>query len=77
MKKGYELVMALDGEQALEMARTEALDLILMDISLPGLRRLGSHPAAQSQARNPGHPDYRPHRPCHGRRPGKMSGSRL
>jgi CheY-like chemotaxis protein len=37
LKKGYELVMALDGEQAIEMARSEAPDLILMDISLPGL----------------------------------------
>jgi CheY-like chemotaxis protein len=37
IKKGFELVMAMDGEQALEMARSEAPDLILMDISLPGL----------------------------------------
>jgi CheY-like chemotaxis protein len=37
LKKGYDLVMAVDGEQAIEMARSEAPDLILMDISLPGL----------------------------------------
>ena len=37
LKKGYDLVMAVDGEQAIEMARTEAPDIILMDISLPGL----------------------------------------
>jgi two-component system, cell cycle response regulator DivK len=37
IKKGYEVVMALDGEQALEMAGSESPDLILMDISLPGL----------------------------------------
>ena len=37
LKKGLEVVMALDGEQAIEMARLEAPDLILMDISLPGL----------------------------------------
>ena len=54
MKKGYELVMALDGEQALEMAHTEAPDLILMDISLPGLdgweatRRLKARPETQA-----------------------------
>jgi CheY-like chemotaxis protein len=29
--------MAMDGERAIEMARSEAPDLILMDISLPGL----------------------------------------
>ena len=34
-KRGYVLVMAVDGPQALEMARSEAPDLILMDLSLP------------------------------------------
>lgn len=54
IKKGYEVVMALDGEQALEMARAEAPDLILMDISLPGLdgweatRRLKAMPKTQA-----------------------------
>jgi two-component system cell cycle response regulator DivK len=54
IKKGYEVVMALDGEQALEMARAEAPDLILMDISLPGLdgweatRRLKAMPETQA-----------------------------
>lgn len=36
-RKGYEVVAAVDGEQALAMARTEAPDLILMDLSLPVL----------------------------------------
>jgi two-component system cell cycle response regulator DivK len=54
IKKGYEVIMALDGEQALEMARAEAPDLILMDISLPGLdgweatRRLKARPETQA-----------------------------
>jgi two-component system cell cycle response regulator DivK len=54
IKKGYEVVMALDGEQALEMADAEAPDLILMDISLPGLdgweatRRLKARPETQA-----------------------------
>ncbi len=54
IKKGYEIVMALDGEQAIEMARSEAPDLILMDISLPGLdgweatRRLKALPETQA-----------------------------
>ena len=34
-KKGYEVVMAFDGGVGLEMARREAPDLILMDMSLP------------------------------------------
>jgi CheY-like chemotaxis protein len=54
LKKGYDVVMAVDGEQALEMARAEAPDLILMDISLPGLdgweatRRLKARPETQA-----------------------------
>jgi CheY-like chemotaxis protein len=54
LKKGFDLVMAVDGEQALKMASAEAPDLILMDISLPGLdgweatRRLKAMPETQA-----------------------------
>ena len=34
-RRGYAVVMAHDGEQGLALARSEAPDLILMDISLP------------------------------------------
>jgi CheY-like chemotaxis protein len=34
-RKGYTVVIAHDGEQALVLARTKDPDLILMDISLP------------------------------------------
>jgi two-component system cell cycle response regulator DivK len=34
-RKGYEVVMAVDGQQAVEMAGSESPDLILMDMSLP------------------------------------------
>jgi CheY-like chemotaxis protein len=37
LKQGFEMVLAVDGEQAVDLARSEAPDLILMDISLPGL----------------------------------------
>jgi CheY-like chemotaxis protein len=36
-RKGYEVITAGDGQQALDMARAEAPDLILMDLSLPVL----------------------------------------
>ena len=36
-KRGYEIVMAVDGEAGVEMAQTEAPALILMDMSLPGI----------------------------------------
>ena len=37
LRNGYEVVMALVGRQAVEMAATEKPDLILMDMSLPDL----------------------------------------
>lgn len=36
-KRGYQLLLAIDGEQGLAMARSENPDLILMDMSLPVL----------------------------------------
>ena len=35
VRKGYEVIMALDGRQAVELAAAETPDLILMDMSLP------------------------------------------
>jgi len=37
LKRGYEVSIAVDGEQGLVMARSESPALILMDMSLPGL----------------------------------------
>jgi two-component system, cell cycle response regulator DivK len=36
-RKGYEVVLAIDGPSGVQQARTEAPDLILMDMSLPVL----------------------------------------
>ena len=36
-RAGFNVVVALDGEQSLVMAASEAPDLIVMDLSLPGL----------------------------------------
>jgi two-component system cell cycle response regulator DivK len=35
VRKGYEVVIAVDGEEGVKMARSEHPELILMDISLP------------------------------------------
>jgi len=54
LKAGFEMVTAVDGEQAIDLASSEAPDLILMDISLPGLdgweatRRLKAMPETRS-----------------------------
>lgn len=36
-RSGYEVLLAVDGEQAVQMAQTRQPDLILMDMSLPVL----------------------------------------
>ena len=36
-RRGYEVVIAVDGEQGIAMARSERPALILMDMSLPGM----------------------------------------
>ncbi|MCH6582816.1 MAG: response regulator [Proteobacteria bacterium] len=53
-RKGYEVVIAIDGQQGVEMARSETPDLILMDMSLPVLdgweatRQLKTAPETQA-----------------------------
>ena len=50
IRRGYEVAIAVDGEQGLAMAQAEPPALILMDMSLPGLdgweatRRLKGQP---------------------------------
>ena len=34
-RRGYEIAIAVDGRQGVEMAKTGAYDLVLMDMSLP------------------------------------------
>ena len=52
-KQGYEVVMAVDGEEGVAKAQSEAPALILMDMSLPGIdgweatRRLKAAPQTQ------------------------------
>jgi two-component system cell cycle response regulator DivK len=36
-RKGYQVVLAVDGQSGVEMAQTQAPDLVLMDMSLPVL----------------------------------------
>ncbi len=36
-KSGYQIVMAVDGNQAISMASRERPDVILMDMTLPGI----------------------------------------
>lgn len=51
MRRGHDVVMAVDGAQGIEMARTEMPEMILLDMSLPvvdgweAARRLKAEPA--------------------------------
>jgi CheY-like chemotaxis protein len=53
-RKGYEVTMAVDGRQGVEMARAGGYDLILMDMSLPEIdgweatRQLRAAPETQT-----------------------------
>ncbi len=53
VKRGYEVVIAVEGEQGVALARTDSPDLVLMDMSLPVLdgweatRRLKSDPSTR------------------------------
>jgi CheY-like chemotaxis protein len=37
IRRGYEVAMAVDGAQGVAMAQSEKPDLVLMDLSLPGI----------------------------------------
>jgi CheY-like chemotaxis protein len=53
-RRGYQIVMAVDGSQGVDMATSESPDLILMDMSLPVMdgweatRRIKAEPGTQS-----------------------------
>jgi CheY-like chemotaxis protein len=53
-RKGYEVITALDGEEAIQFAKQHQPDLVLMDMSLPVLdgweatRRLKADPATRN-----------------------------
>ena len=53
-RKGFEVVIAVDGQQGVDMAGSESPDLILMDLSLPVIdgweatRQIKASPAMQS-----------------------------
>ena len=36
-RRGYEVIVAVDGEEGVERAKADAPDLVVMDLSLPGI----------------------------------------
>ena len=79
-RKGYEIVIAVDGQQGVDLAHSENPDLILMDMRLPvkdgwtATKELKADDytksiPAQGLADDERSAGHRPHRPCHVRRP--------
>ena len=52
-RAGYEVIEAEDGEQALDRARAENPDLILLDLQMPGLDGYGVLAALRGEAAIP------------------------
>ena len=54
VRKGYSVIIAIDGQAGINMATSESPDLILMDLSLPVIdgweatRQIKANPATQS-----------------------------
>jgi len=50
VRRGFEVLMAVDGEQGVQMAKSEKPDLILMDMSLPVLDGWGATRQIKAEA---------------------------
>jgi hypothetical protein len=76
-RRGYEIAMAVDGEEGIAAAKTQTPDLILMDMSLPvvdgweAIRRLKADHGTRAI------PGDRTYRACNGGRPRESHRSRL
>ena len=53
IRRGFEVICAEDGETAIELAQSSAPDLILMDISLPGLDGYQATRTLRASGRDP------------------------
>ena len=60
LRGDYKLSVALDGEAALRAIERNAPDLLLLDIVMPGNRRLRGVSAAARGSGHPGDPDHVP-----------------
>jgi DNA-binding response OmpR family regulator len=52
---GYNVVTAIDGEEALEKAVTEKPNLMVLDVILPKKKRLSGVSSVENLPRHPGH----------------------
>ena len=76
-RKGYEVVIAADGKEAVRMAELQTPDLILMDIRLPVMDGWEAMRRIKNFAGDAIHSHHRTDRTCHGGGYGKMHGCGL
>ena len=77
LRKGYEVVMAVDGQQAVAMAQSEKPDLILMDMSLPVIDGWEATRAGQSDRSVVPNSHHRAHSSRHVWRSGESAWRRM
>ena len=68
-RRGYQVILAMDGRRGLAAARSEAPDLILMDMSLPEIDGWEATRQLKSDDTTRQHPGHRADRARHGERP--------
>lgn len=56
VRKGYEVLIAVDGEEAVAMTSRDVPDLVLMDISLPGMNGYDATKAIKANPQTRGIP---------------------
>ena len=65
-RKGYRVIVAVDGQQGVDMAQAEAPDAHPHGHEPAGARRLGGHAPPQGRPRHARNPRHRPDRPRDG-----------
>ena len=71
-RRGYTVIVAMDGAQCVAMAQSESPDLILMDMNFGDPRRLGGNASNQGRPHPCQASRDRPHRACDERRSRKV-----
>ena len=76
-RKGFTVLLAVDGQQGIDIATEKKPDLVLMDMDLPVVSGWDATRALKAGARYRFHPDHRFDRARFEHRPGEGLGVRL
>ena len=76
-RRGFDVVLAHDGQQGVDMARAERPDVILMDMNLPVMDGWTAARTLRADPDDRAHPHHRADRPRDVGRPGPDAGGGL